>query len=67
MVTSEACSWLVPLLYVVLHFWTSSPLVIEQGQAAPGTYSGGVTQPTWPCDMADWPHDCEITSGTWQL
>lgn len=47
-------------------FFNKQSLVTERGQAAPETFSGEVTQPTWPCDGADWPHDCKTMSGTWQ-
>lgn len=59
--------WFIPLLYVVLHFWTSNHLVMEWAQAAPGTCSGWVTQPMWLCDVADQLYECEITSGTRQV
>lgn len=48
-------------------FFYKQSLVTESGQGAPEMCSGEVTQPTWPCDGADWPHDCKTMSGIWQL
>lgn len=48
-------------------FFNKQSLVTESGRAAPEIRSGEVAQPTWPCDEADWPHDCKTMSGTWQL